>query len=483
MRTPVSGEVHVTYWQLYVESGPGGAVPGVADAFAGQTVGLCGAAVPGALHLTTGLHSGRVGFTVEIHDEPPALDPVWEDVVEVSFRPVSGRTHLEQWAGTASWPLDLAMTDHRVRYCARGMDAGRDLDTRSDEDPQVDSYLLQFWPAPPAPDRVIRQTSRSAARDHEYARRLPPPPTPEERAEAERLAREAEERAAEERRLHREAWQWGGRLPSEELRALGVHTWSLLRFDPDLVHTLGAATAGTRRGVALLAARRACETAGLTNVPWVAEALTAAEEGAPLPPAFHYSTLMAETLRSDPRVPERSVRGAVPPERPPYEPLASPAEPGWRWIPAEGSDTPEEPEPPQPSPVAGPARQGLGKYLGKLVPPPPQPQSGVGRGTAPPSEMPQSGTLIPAAPKTAYAVGVLEVVDSTPSRPRGRISQPHFASPALPAAVHPDPLRAALDAVCAAVETYGEHYPELLAEIRAFCAAADEPGNEPGERP
>lgn len=175
MRTPVSGEVHVTYWQLYVESGPGGAVPGVADAFAGQTVGLCGAAVPGALHLTTGLHSGRVGFTVEIHDEPPALDPVWEDVVEVSFRPVSGRTHLEQWAGTASWPLDLAMTDHRVRYCARGMDAGRDLDTRSDEDPQVDSYLLQFWPAPPAPDRVIRQTSRSAARDHEYARRLPRP--------------------------------------------------------------------------------------------------------------------------------------------------------------------------------------------------------------------------------------------------------------------------------------------------------------------
>lgn len=178
MRTPVSGEVHVTYWQLYVESGPGGAVPGVADAFAGQTVGLCGAAVPGALHLTTGLHSGRVGFTVEIHDEPPALDPVWEDVVEVSFRPVSGRTHLEQWAGTASWPLDLAMTDHRVRYCARGMDAGRDLDTRSDEDPQVDSYLLQFWPAPPAPDRVIRQTSRSAARDHEYARRLPRPPPP-----------------------------------------------------------------------------------------------------------------------------------------------------------------------------------------------------------------------------------------------------------------------------------------------------------------
>jgi hypothetical protein len=71
------------------------------------------------------------------------------------------------------------------------------------------------------------------------------------------------------------------------------------------------------------------------------------------------------------------------------------------------------------------------------------------------------------------------VADSTPDRPRDRISQPHFALPAVPAAVHPDLLRAALEAVSAAVETYGERYPELLAEIRAFCAAEDEPGERP----
>jgi hypothetical protein len=40
-------------------------------------------------------------------------------------------------------------------------------------------------------------------------------------------------------------------------------------------------------------------------------------------------------------------------------------------------------------------------------------------------------------------------------------------------------LRAALDAVYAATETYGERYPELLAEIRAACAAEDEPGERP----
>jgi hypothetical protein len=57
--------------------------------------------------------------------------------------------------------------------------------------------------------------------------------------------------------------------------------------------------------------------------------------------------------------------------------------------------------------------------------------------------------------------------------PRGpeQISQPHFALPAvLAAAAEPTPLKAALDAVWHAVHTYGEHYPELLEEIRPRVA-------------
>jgi hypothetical protein len=204
VRRPVTGEVHVHYGQIYVESDPDDVTPALSEAFAGQSGGLCGAAVPGALWLHTGLHTGNVGFTVEVHDDAPPPDPVWEDVVEVSFRPLSERTSLVQWAGEAAWDLDLARTDYRVRYCARGMDEGRELDTRVAGEPQADSYLLQFWPAPPGPDRVIRQTSRHAAYRHRYARELPPPPTAEQRAETERLARQAEERAEEERRLHHE---------------------------------------------------------------------------------------------------------------------------------------------------------------------------------------------------------------------------------------------------------------------------------------
>jgi hypothetical protein len=82
VRRPVEGEVHAHYGQIYVESDPDSFGPGLAEAFAGRSAGLCGAATPGALWLSTGLHTGDVGFTVEVHEQAPPLDPVWEDVVE-----------------------------------------------------------------------------------------------------------------------------------------------------------------------------------------------------------------------------------------------------------------------------------------------------------------------------------------------------------------------------------------------------------------
>ncbi|GGR77528.1 hypothetical protein GCM10010269_15990 [Streptomyces humidus] len=451
MRRPVTGEVHVHYSQIYVESDPGGTTPGLLEAFAGQSGGLCGAAVPGALRLHTGLHTGDVGFVVEVHDAPPAVDPDWEEVVEVSFRPVSERTSLVQWAGEAAWDLDLSRTDHRVRYCARGMDRGRERGTRVTGEPRADSYLLQFWPAPPRPDRVIRQTSQIAAYWHRYARELPPQPTPERRAETERLARRAQERAAEERRVHHERWQWGGRLPSQTLRdARESNVLGLLRFDSDLVHALDAAGPRVQRAVALLAARRACEAAGLTDVPWVAEALTALAHKRPLPPPFDDRALLSQTLRSDPRVPDRSVLEAIPPQRPPYRPptpadrplhqqQAPPAAAGGKWVSATKSG--EDP----------PSRPGLGRAPGTLA------------STAPADRSTTSTT------GTGHDAAVVVHTRGTPREP-SRISQPHFALPAVLAAAEPVPLKAALDAVWHALNTYGEHYPELLEEVRSAHA-------------
>ncbi|MET8565146.1 hypothetical protein ABZV75_33025 [Streptomyces flaveolus] len=438
MRRPVTGEVHVHYGQIYVQSDPDSVDPDLAEACAGQSGGLCGAAVPGALWLITGLHTGNVGFTVEVHDHAPALDPVWEEVVEVSFRPLSERTSLVQWAGEAAWDLGLVRTDYRVRYCARGMDEGRVRDTRAAGEPQADSYLLQFWPALPSPDRVVRQTSRIAAYRHRYARELPPPPTPAQRAETERLAGQVEERAEEERRLHREQWEWGGRLPSERLRGVGGNVRGLLRFDSDLVHALDAAGFEVQRAVALLAARRACEAAGLTDLPWVTQALTALTERRPLSPPFDDAARLWETLRSDPRVPRRSVLGATPPERRPYHPPAPRAETGWAWVPAAESGDDGR-------------RRGLGQELGTLVAAVP-----VGKGPTPTRDVGHDAAVV------LHGAG-------NPRDP-GPISQPHFALPAVLAAAESAPLRAALDAVWHAVNTYGEHYPELLEEVRPVCA-------------
>ena len=180
MRTLMSsGEVPVAYGQIYVESQIN-QFADLADCFEGQENGLCGAAVEGRLFLITGLHTGVVAFTVELHDAEPPVDDSWEDVVEVSFRP-RGVTTLECWSGQTRWRLDLDEIDYRVRYSSKGRDAAADDGERWAGDPEIDSYLLQFWPRTPGPsgraqpDRVVKQGSDSAAYWHAYARKQPLP--------------------------------------------------------------------------------------------------------------------------------------------------------------------------------------------------------------------------------------------------------------------------------------------------------------------
>ncbi|WP_371649995.1 hypothetical protein [Streptomyces mirabilis] len=50
------------------------------------------------------------------------------------------------------------------------MDAGRRKNVREDDEAQTDDrYLLQFWPAPPEPARLLKQTGRAAASWHDFA--------------------------------------------------------------------------------------------------------------------------------------------------------------------------------------------------------------------------------------------------------------------------------------------------------------------------
>ena len=170
MKVLFSGEIEVDYGQIFVESRSDGDPLDLWDAFTGQEgVGLCGGGRDGTLVLLTGLHNGGVGFTAELHDSTPTLDDTWEDIVEVPFRPVSEETKLRQWNGKGRWELPLEVTDYRVRYSATAMDAAFGLNNRDDDQPQTDRYLLQFWPATPKQARVLKQTSRQAARWHAFA--------------------------------------------------------------------------------------------------------------------------------------------------------------------------------------------------------------------------------------------------------------------------------------------------------------------------
>lgn len=112
-------------------------------------------------------------------------------------------------------------------------------------------------------------------------------------------------------------------LPSDALRTVGGNVRGLRDFDPALLHALDAAGPATRRAVARLTARRACEAAGLTALDRGADALTALAEDRSLPRPFDDDARMRHALACEPDVPDRTVGWAVPPERQPCEPADS----------------------------------------------------------------------------------------------------------------------------------------------------------------
>ncbi|MFW6691914.1 hypothetical protein [Streptomyces sp. MAR4 CNX-425] len=336
MHTVYRGELRVGFMQFSVDSRPDPLGRKAWDPRAGQRNGLCGAAVPGHLLLTTGTHTGRVGLTVEVHEAEPPVGKRWEEVVEVSFRPASPRMSLFPWGDGELCAAELAETDHRVRYCARGMDAAADAEAADVEDdlsganqdqdhdqdhhpaadpkaaladvaPPADHYLLQFWPAPPAPERIVRETSRRAAYWHRVARKLPAPPTPGNLAAAERREREAKEREHEGAHGWAERQRWGGRIPGARVRAVGGNVLMMVELDRDLIDEVDAVGPRAQRDLARWVARRALTAAGLDRIGWIAAGLDAVERGEDLPAPLDDHGRAFRRLFADPEVPETVV--------------------------------------------------------------------------------------------------------------------------------------------------------------------------------
>jgi hypothetical protein len=307
MRTLFRGDVRLSYSQMYVESDGSPDDHDLGTAFAGQRNGLCGAAAPGRLWLITGLHTGTVPCTVELHSAAPAVDERWDEVVEAPFTPAGvPLTLVGCMADTAAQFVLGPGVSHRVRYCVSGMDAGKAADVRGAGEPEVDRYLLQFWPAPPGPDEVLRQTGAVAAYWHEHARGLPPAgqtPTGKDPW----ALRTVDERERSRLQQAHENLLWRGTRPDGPIADI-PETAQLAGLDRTLVDALAAASVDGCRAVARFAARRALTEAGLADVDWIAAALVALDAGEPLPAPFDDHALAWQALWEDERVPTTTMR-------------------------------------------------------------------------------------------------------------------------------------------------------------------------------
>lgn len=154
------------YGQLDIVWDESGGFDGDYDRFfTGQANGLVGAADAHGVYIGLARFSGGSPVRIVLEEDEPVVDATaWEDVVEVStVVPDGAAPAWTTWAGEDRGDLDLPPGSYRVRVSARGRDDGA-----ADEfaEGPVDFYLVEFWPAPAAPDAVVRTTSENAAYWH-----------------------------------------------------------------------------------------------------------------------------------------------------------------------------------------------------------------------------------------------------------------------------------------------------------------------------
>ena len=287
-------EVQISYGQFYVIAGPWSG--DATAAIAGQQNGLVGAAVPHGLFIVVGPSDGSVPVTIEtVQSLPDTVTDVWEDVVEVSLNVSDRDVQIVPWGDSAVESFELSPGDYRVRYCATRMDEAQDATWRKAGGPIIDQYRLQFWPAPPQPDKIIRQGSSHARYWHAEAAARPAstgPATNRSNPERPRARIEGDKTGPGTRLQER-----GGRTSSQRLQGLNANVWGLRQIDPHLVTTLETSAPQRQRDLARWAARRACELAGIDHLPWVAAALNASDNGTTLPPPFdELSTASAQLI-------------------------------------------------------------------------------------------------------------------------------------------------------------------------------------------
>jgi hypothetical protein len=157
--------VYTDYGQLTLEWGEE-IWDGDADRFfKDQQNGLVGAAVPDSVVIVLARRSGGSAVRIVLEASEPSASADWEDVVEVSFDLPPGRAmRWSSWAGESGGSLAVPAGQYRLRVSAAGRDAGA---WGESADKVVDRYLIELWPAPAAPDAVLRVGSNDAGYWHQ----------------------------------------------------------------------------------------------------------------------------------------------------------------------------------------------------------------------------------------------------------------------------------------------------------------------------
>ncbi|CAM3157558.1 Transposase [Prescottella defluvii] len=257
---------------------------------------------PNFATIMTGIAYGPVTLTIDVLDAEPAAvgdTGAWGVIEEATVNLTKPAYVLtldgERVPDFQKLPIKRGL--HRFRVFGRG----RDTNAGQTVSEPTEHYLVQIWKTT-RPQEMLRLHKTDAAWDqsivtHPKRNWWDPDPA----GDATLYLKYGYDQMAQWAKD--EAIRWGGRPPSEKLRS-NFHAMGIAGLDRPLADAITRARPPKLRRIAAWAARRAYTTAGIAEIKWIRPALTALDQGGPLPHPFgeHESMALYKALEDDPAI-------------------------------------------------------------------------------------------------------------------------------------------------------------------------------------